>query len=115
MWKDGKRHGRGTCVGVAGEVYKGDWRWGFQHGKGRHVSCDGDIYDGEWKDGVAHGSGSVLRNNGRKFDGIWYEGKLCLRAQSRPGTPEGFLGERRDRIEERETPSRCVPANQRCG
>ena len=68
-WKNGYRHGQGTCLykggaDVGDEIYSGQWKYGVQHGSGTYNYADGAVYVGLWKDGVMTGQGEFRYANG---------------------------------------------------
>lgn len=80
-FRDGKRHGQGTCWFPTGCIYKGDWRLDKCIGHGTLFCVKGEILDcrfdqngvsgsNEHKDGKKSGSIKILYT-----DGTYYEGR----------------------------------------
>jgi hypothetical protein len=50
-WKNGKRHGQGTCTYANGEMYEGLWQHDQFNGRGVFTDKDGKVQKGLWEEG----------------------------------------------------------------
>jgi|GEM_PF-2214670 len=100
QWKNGKRHGQGSCVWDDGKSqYDGHWKFDFPDGKGTGswadgstctgqwkkgeqsgkctlIGADGSIYEGDMCQGYKNGKGVITWPNGEKFDGYWMDDNI---------------------------------------
>ena len=58
-FRDGLRHGVGTCKYKRGDVYQGEWEDDLRHGRGTMNFSTGEIYSGSWKRGAMEGQGQL--------------------------------------------------------
>jgi hypothetical protein len=75
-WKDGQRHGYGTCIWNNGTWYQGRWENDTRQGFGKIAWKGGGYYEGEWKEGFQDGDGTLHTRNGFTFKGIWTRNEL---------------------------------------
>lgn len=72
--KDGKRHGKGTNIGLYGVKYVGDWVDGVAEGYGVYTELNGTKYEGQWKSGAPHGQGKAVYSDGSTYEGSFAGG-----------------------------------------
>ena len=74
-FKDGKRHGQGTCTygkgKLEGSKYIGEWKDGKKDGEGTYTFPSGNTYVGEFKDNLFHGQGTFIHTDGKIEKGLW--------------------------------------------
>ncbi|CAD7947745.1 unnamed protein product [Amoebophrya sp. A120] len=71
VWKNDKRHGKGTAFYPHGECYQGEWQDNKRHGEGQMKYKDGSLYVGQWFDDVRTGYGHLTKGNGDVYEGYW--------------------------------------------
>jgi len=117
-WRNGRRHGTGTCIWNGGARYVGEWRddvmsgegtswserrtysgaWrdGKPHGRGTCIWRDGRVYVGDWRDGHEHGVGTLVRPDGETYFGQWRGGLMAGFGVLTKPDGETYVGERLD-------------------
>ena len=84
QFKNGKRHGDGTCVYPGGDKYTGQWKDGKYHGEGTYTADNWSneenkniftTYTGQFKNGKKDGKGTFTTAAGNKYDGEWKNDK----------------------------------------
>jgi len=105
MWKDGKRHGKGTYtwrVECGSRYYEGGGsRWSQKEGerkdgledrnKGKATHyCDRTFYEGEFQEGRRHGYGKETFSDGSYYEGDWKDDEIHGRGKW-VNLPNSFL------------------------
>jgi hypothetical protein len=65
---------------AGGDSYEGEWENGKWHGSGKAVWVAGQQYEGAWREGLPHGGGVCrCEKSGLVFDGVWKEGAPAVK------------------------------------
>lgn len=92
-WKNGLRHGRGSCTWPNGDVFAGEFRDDAMFGQGAFTLPDGERYTGGVQDSAMHGQGTLVHPDGRRHrGGFAHDRRNGLGVQSWPDgrTERGF-------------------------
>ena len=85
------KNGTGKMKYPSGVVYEGDFKNGKRHGKGTCILSNGNKYIGFWENDYPQGRGAMYKKDGTFQKGIWEKGKIAtIEEESQPivvGTP----------------------------
>lgn len=74
-FKEGLKHGKGSCIFSNKQKYNGYFVMGKYEGKGEFIWEDGMKYVGDFKDNKINGEGEWIWPNGDVYKGNFVEGK----------------------------------------
>jgi len=95
-FKDGKKHGQGTCIWNNGDKYIGEFKDDRANGQGKGIFSDGSSYEGGWKNDLYHGHGTETFSDGSSYEGGWKKGKHHGQGTCIWNNGDKYVGERED-------------------
>ena len=97
MFKQGKRHGVGLCVWVAGQwagdQYYGEWDNDCMTGYGKYTFASGSYYEGNWKEDKMVGEGTYKYRSGKEYNVSWLDDKMHGKGQYKYNNGNIYVGD----------------------